>query len=369
VVPPALGFEDLAGHDREADTLAFTAAPDPTRNVVMVVRGGGAPEEVPLPGPPANHRAVLSERGGALVVTRVSEAAPARTSVVGLDGKVLAELPSVAEEPPVVTNLQLRKVGPGEGLWTALVLPRRPVTGPLPVILDVYGGPSGPGAVHAPMLLQQWLADQGFAVVHVDGRGTGRRGRAWSRAIRGFGDGILDDQVAGLRALAEAVPGVLDLARVGATGWSFGGWTAAAAVLRRPDVFRAAVAGAPVVEWRDYDTHYTERYLGLPATDREAYDRSSLLADAPRLSRPLLLVHGTADDNVWFSHSLRLADALFRAGRPFDLLPVGGATHMVPDPTASMRVRQATAAFLARHVGATPPSGGAAPAGPSASTR
>ncbi|MFT3915738.1 MAG: prolyl oligopeptidase family serine peptidase [Anaeromyxobacteraceae bacterium] len=137
-------------------------------------------------------------------------------------------------------------------------------------------------------------------------------------------------------------------------GWSFGGYTAARAVLERPDVFTAAVAGAPVTDWRDYDTFYTERYMGLPDADRAAYDAASLLPMAPRLSRPLLLIHGTADDNVWFANSLKLADALFRAARPFELLPVGGATHMVPDPVASRRVKEAELEFFTRHLAPAP---------------
>jgi dipeptidyl-peptidase-4 len=106
---------------------------------------------------------------------------------------------------------------------------------------------------------------------------------------------VLDDQVSALQALASDHPD-LDLSRVGIRGWSFGGYLAALAVLRRPDVFHAAIAGAPVTDWSLYDTHYTERYLGLPHSD--SYRRSSLIEDAPKLSRPLLLVHGLADDNV-----------------------------------------------------------------------
>src|SRR5690606_39535654 len=108
----------------------------------------------------------------------------------------------------------------------------------------------------------------------------------------------------------------------------------AMAALRRPDVFRAGVAGAPVSEWRDYDTHYTERYLGLPEAEGEEgpYHRSSVLTFATEAPvedhRPLLIIHGTADDNVYFSHALKLQNALFRAGRPADLLALSGLTHM-----------------------------------------
>jgi dipeptidyl-peptidase-4 len=374
VVPPSAGYVRLAGHDRDDDVLAFVAAPDPTRTEVLVARAGGAPARAPVGGEgPATHTALLAERGGVVAVTRSTLREQARTSVWTLDGRKLADLPSVAEEPPFAATTELRRVGSGEGLWTALVRPRQATTSPLPVLLDVYGGPAGPRAVHAPMPLEQWLADQGFLVVRVDGRGTHRRGRAFSRAIRDFGDVILDDQIAGLRGLSTEVPG-LDLSRVGIMGWSYGGYAAALAVLRRPDVFHAAVAGAPVVDWRDYDTFYTERFMGLPEENGEAYERASLLPLAAGLSRPLLLVHGTGDDNVWFSHTLRLADALLRAGRPFLLLPVGGATHMVPDPVASRRVKEASVAFLATHLSArvvVPPAspGGASAVAPAASSR
>ena len=115
-------------------------------------------------------------------------------------------------------------------------------------------------------------------------------------------------------------------------------------------MFRAAVAGAPVADWRDYDTHYTERYMGLPDADPVAYDRASLLTHAPNLSRPLLVVHGTVDDNVLFLHSIRLSDALFRAGRPFEFLPLSGFTHMVPDPVVLSRLHARIADFLRRNL-------------------
>jgi dipeptidyl-peptidase-4 len=122
----------------------------------------------------------------------------------------------------------------------------------------------------------------------------------------------------------------LDLSRVAIRGWSYGGYLAALAVLRRPDVFHAAVAGAPVTDWRLYDTFYTERYLGHPDQAPEVYDRTSLIPDAPKLERPLLLIHGLADDNVVAAHTLRLSAALLAAGRPHDVLPLSGVTHMTP---------------------------------------
>ena len=126
----------------------------------------------------------------------------------------------------------------------------------------------------------------------------------------------------------------LDLGRVAIRGWSFGGYLAALAVLRRPDVFHAAVAGAPVTDWRLYDTHYTERYLGVDpdCRHRSVYDASSLLDDAPTLQRPLLLIHGLTDDNVVVAHTFSLSRGLLQAGRPHTVLPLSGVTHMTPQP-------------------------------------
>ena len=145
------------------------------------------------------------------------------------------------------------------------------------------------------------------------------------------------DQVAVLQELGRRLP-ELDLDRVGIFGWSFGGYFSALAVMQHPDVFRAAVAGAPVSDWELYDTHYTERYLGDPRVDAEAYRRSSVLTYAKDLSRPLLIVHGTADDNVYFVHSLKMIEALFAAGRPFEFLPLAGATHVLTDPPTTQRM-------------------------------
>ncbi len=161
-----------------------------------------------------------------------------------------------------------------------------------------------------------------------DGRGTPGRGPDFEHEVyRDLAGPTLEDQVEALHGAAEAFP-VLDLARVGIRGWSFGGYLAALAVLARPDVFHAAVAGAPVTDWRWYDTYYTERFLGRPQDDPAVYERNSLLPLAPKLSRPLFLVHGLADDNVFAVHTLLLSDALLTAGRPHTVLPLPAITHV-----------------------------------------
>jgi dipeptidyl-peptidase-4 len=155
----------------------------------------------------------------------------------------------------------------------------------------------------------------------------------------------LGDQVEGLHGVAASHPD-LDLSRVAIRGWSFGGFLAALAVLRRPDVFAAAVAGAPVTDWRLYDTHYTERYLGHPDQAPEAYAVSSLLDDAPKLERPLLLIHGLADDNVVAAHTLQLSSALLAAGRAHTVLPLSGVTHMTPQEVVAENLLLLQVAFL-----------------------
>ena len=229
-------------------------------------------------------------------------------------------------------NVEIVALGP-RSLTAAVVLP----TGAspddrLPVLVDPYGGPHAQRVMRSRAMFEvpQWFAEQGFAVVIVDGRGTPGRGPEFERAVRGDLAGpVLQDQIDGLEAAAARDPR-LDLSRVAIRGWSFGGYLAALAVLRRPDVFHAAVAGAPVTDWRLYDTHYTERYLGHPDTEPANYDHTDLTTAAAGLQRPLLLMHGLADDNVVAAHTLRLSQALLEAGRPHTVLPLSGVTHMTP---------------------------------------
>lgn len=266
-----------------------------------------------------------------------------------------------AEEPLVTPRPRHLELGE-RGLRGVLLTPSD-ADGPLPVLLDPYGGPHSQRAVassHA-HLTSQWFADQGFAVLVVDGRGTPGRGPAFERALRfDLAGPVLADQVDALHAAAE-IDERLDLDRVAIRGWSFGGYLAALAAIRRPDVFHAAVVGAPVTDWRMYDTAYTERYLGHPDVEPEAYARSNLVgtdgllrgaAPVPDGERPpaMLLIHGLADDNVVAAHALRLSSALLAAGRPHEFLPLPGVTHMTPQEVVAENLLQLQLDFLRRHL-------------------
>ncbi len=258
---------------------------------------------------------------------------------------------SLAEASLVQPNVRIMSVGP-RGIPVAILLPRDGLSTKLPVLFDPYGGPHAQRVVasRAAYNSSQWFADQGFVVVIVDNTGTPGKGSVWERGVmHDLAEPVLDDQVEILRDLNDLEPRA-DTSRVGIRGWSFGGYLAALAVLRRSDLFHAAVAGAPVTDWRLYDTHYTERYLGNPAIDASAYEATSLFNDAEHLHQPLLLIHGLADDNVVAAHTLQLSSALLAAGKPHEVLPLSGVTHMTPQEVVAENLLLHQLEFLQRHL-------------------
>ncbi|WP_306189483.1 S9 family peptidase [Streptomyces sp. MK5] len=308
------------------------------------------------------HSAVRS--GGVTVLVSAVLDRPGARVRVFRDGEQTALIASRAEDPGMSPRVTLTQGG-ARRIPCAVLMPTdypgdtstsASAPTPLPVLLDPYGGPHGPRVVaaHNAYLTSQWFADQGFAVVVADGRGTPGRSPAWEKAVHHDFALTLDDQIEALHDLAKTHP--LDLNRVVIRGWSYGGYLAALAVLRRPDVFHAGVAGAPVTDWRLYDTHYTERYLGDPATEAETYARNSLVTDeglsgAAEPHRPLMIVHGLADDNVVVAHALRLSSALLAAGRPHEVLPLSGVTHMTPQEQVAENLLLLQVDFLKRSLG------------------
>ena len=347
--PEGLQVRDVVTVDDEG--VVAVVAPDPVDAVVVRIGWDGSVETRS----PATGWHQAREAGGTTVLVSRSLDTTEVTYTL-LSGQRTHRITSHAERPVVTPRVTLLEAGP-DRLRTAVLFPSHHVPGSvrLPVVLSPYGGPHHPEVVSAAGAFgeDQWLADQGFVVVVADGRGTPGRGPAWDRAVRhDLATPALDDQVTALAAVAEAWPDDVDTDRVGIRGWSFGGYLAALAVLRRPDVFHAAVAGAPVTDWRLYDTAYTERYLGDPTVDPSPYDACSLVRLAPGLTRPLLLIHGLTDDNVVVAHTLRLSGALTVAGRPHEVLPLSGVTHMTPQEEVAENKLLLELAFLRRMLGA-----------------
>jgi dipeptidyl-peptidase-4 len=349
VTPPGLQVATVFDVD---DEVLFSANEDPTE--LHVWRGaGGTVAEMPerLTTEPGVHFAARA-RDVTVIVSELLDPSLRRVRVLRA-GEPVAEIRSLAEDPVIESRPTFGVVGDRD-IRVALFTPEgAEPDAPLPVIVDPYGGPhfSRVMKAHRALLEPQWLADQGFAILVADGRGTPGRGIAWEHAVyRDLAGPVLEDQVDALHAAAERF-GFLDLDKVGIRGWSFGGYLAAMAVLRRPDVFHAAVAGAPDTDQSLYDTAYTERYLGLPQEEADVYRRNSLIADAPNLVRPLLLIHGLADDNVFVANTLRLSRALTEAGRLHSVVPLSGVTHMTTQESVAENLLLLQVRFLRQALG------------------
>ncbi|WP_240659920.1 alpha/beta fold hydrolase [Streptomyces sp. WAC 01529] len=306
---------------------------------------------------PGVHSAVRA--GGLTVLVSAALDRPGARVQVLRGGKRVATVASHARRPGLTPRVTLTEGGTRR-IPCAVLLPReyKAADGPLPVLLDPYGGPHGQRVRCAQdvFLTSQWFADQGFAVIVADGRGTPGRSPAWEKSIKNDLTVTLDDQADALHSLAATGEYPLDLDRVAIRGSSYGGYLAAMAALRRPDVFHAAVAVAPVTDLRLYDTHYEERYLGDPTRTPQTYRHNSLvwddgLVEAAEPHRPLLIVHGLADDNVVVAHSLRLSSALLAEGRPHEVLPLSGVTHMMAHERVAENLLLLQVDFLKRSLG------------------
>jgi dipeptidyl-peptidase 4 len=327
----------LEGIDEKHGLVYFTAARETPleKNLFRVPLRGGEPERLT---PDAGFHAVVASPDGShfvdthdsvrtppVVTLRTSQGRAVRTIEANDDPEVRA----LGLAPPELVSLR----GPGGTLLYGAIF-KPPDLAPgrrCAALVRVYGGPTAQTVKDSWELTQdlraQNLARQGYVVFRLDNRGSPRRGRAFEDAVyRHLGSVEVEDQIAGARWLA-ALPYV-DGDRIGIYGWSYGGYMAALAVLEAPDLFRAAVAGAPVTDWDGYDTHYTERYMGTPKDNADGYKASSVLPLAGSLRNPLLIIHGMSDENVHFRHTARLLNVLNAAHRPYDLLIFPDERHL-----------------------------------------
>jgi dipeptidyl-peptidase-4 len=327
VTPDGLQVREVCGADGE--TVYFIGTQEPTEEHLWRHDPEGGLHRIS--DAPGVHSG--SAAGGTVVQVSRTEAGIAMT--VTSPGEATGRrIACLAAEPVLKPRITWLTVG-ARALRAALLLPSWHRAGTsLPVLMSPYGGPAGQLVLRtrtSAFCEDQWFAEHGFAVLVVDGRGTPGRGPAWEKTV--YGDALsapVEDQADALHAVAEQFPD-LDLSKVGIRGWSFGGALAAMAVIRRPNVFHAAISGAAPHDQRLYDTHWRERFLGQPDENPRAYDRSSTVTQAGDLTRPLLLIHGIADDNVLAAHTLRMSSALLAAGRPHQVLPLSGSTHTPTD--------------------------------------
>ena len=323
----------VAAVDDDAVWFTSTEGSPLERHLHRVDLDGGDPER--LTAGTGMHRAVVHAGSGAWVDTWSSPDSAARTTLHRADGTTAGLHDAAAD--PTVGELDLRPpeertitAEDGSTLHGALYRPDGP--GPHPTVVWVYGGP------HAQQVTRSWaitvamraqlLRQEGFCVAVVDGRGSTDRGLVFESPLRHrMGTVEVDDQVALVRSLVA--DGLADPDRVGIYGWSYGGYLSAMCLARRPDVFRSACAGAPVTSWDGYDTHYTERYMGTPATNPDGYAAASVMTHVAGLrGRDLLLVHGLIDENVHFRHTARLLNALIRERIPHELLLFPDERHL-----------------------------------------
>lgn len=350
------GLRDLIAVDADKGFAYCAVSADPTESHLWRIALNGDSPPHRLTSEPGLHGASFAKDFSSWVLSSSLPSGERAWAAYKSDGTQPGALRSVAEPARFRANARFERVRSASGAReyaTAILFPRaHRMDVKSPVILSVYAGPGHQQVTAATqgMLMDQWFADHGFIVARIDGRGTPARGREWERAIKGnLIDIALEDQIDGLKSLAAKHP-EMDMSRVGVYGWSFGGYFSAMAAMRRPDVFKCGVAGAPVADWRDYDTHYTERFMGLPDENKTGYDASSVLTYCKDLQVPLLIIHGTADDNVYFMHSLKMCDALFRAGKEFEFLALPGFTHMVPDPVVTKSLYGRIADFFVKNL-------------------
>lgn len=222
-----------------------------------------------------------------------------------------------------------------------------------PALVFVYGGPDSQTVKKAwgkeRELWHHLLAQKGVVVFTMDGRGTGSRGKDWTRTVhRNLGHFETIDQISGAKYLAS-LPYV-DANRIGIWGWSYGGYMSCMALFQEGTPFRLGIAVAPVTTWRNYDTHYTERFMGLPKENAEGYERSAPLSHAKNLRRRFLLIHGMADDNVHFQDSAMLIEALVKATRPFDMMLYPSKRHSIAGREAQTHLFEKMTDYVLRYL-------------------
>jgi dipeptidyl-peptidase-4 len=298
------------------------------------------------------HIVSMSPTCGFYLDTESSLSSPRQRTLHAKDGKqtaVYMEADRAATEDLDILPTEIVKVTASDGalLYARLIKPAGFSPGKkYPAIVMIYGGPGVQTVqnIWSGVSWDQALAARGFVIWQLDNRGSIGRGHRWQSAVfHNLGAKELEDQTEGVRYLESL--GFVDPARLGIYGWSYGGYMTLYALCNAPSLFRAGIAGAPVTDWRNYDTIYTERYMGLPQDNADAYRRSSVVPKAADLTAKLMMVHNFGDDNVHFQNTLQMADALERAGKQFELMVYPQKAHGVTGPVRKQMLESLTQFF------------------------
>jgi dipeptidyl-peptidase-4 len=327
----AISGVDEASGDQPGTVFFIANKGDPRQEKVFSVKLDGSGMQV-VSTEDGNNSATFSDDGKHFVETHSATLTPPRISLCAIGGpcRKVWEARSIAEYDPIAPQFLEFKAEDGTTLYGYLILPRDvDASQKIPLVVHIYGGPAGQtvqnswGGTNG--LFHQILAKEGYAIFSTDNRGTPNRGKRFSTAIRLQAGGVeLKDQLTALDQLYAQFP-QLDRARTGIWGWS-GGGSMTLYALTHSDRFKAGISVAPVTDWRDYDSIYTERYMGLPKDNARGYD-DSIVNAASSLQGSLLLVHGTSDDNVHFQNTIQMTDALIKAGKQFRLMVYPNKTH------------------------------------------
>jgi len=352
--------------DERARRVYFTAnLPSPVERQLYWVSLDSPEKPQRVTALAGSHGVAMSMNARVFVDTFSSVDQPAKVTLRRADGTPLTELvPNKLDaahpyapylDEHVASEFGSLTAADGQPMYYQLMKPRMLEPGRrYPVLVDVYGGP---GVQHVLNMwgkdttFSQYLVQHGYVVFVLDNRGSGFRGTKFETALAQRMAGVqVQDQVRGVEFL-RSLPYV-DGKRIGVFGWSYGGYMTLMCLMQAPDVFAAGVAGAPVTDWTLYDTHYTERYLSTPQSDPEGYAASNVLNYAAKLSRPLLLMHGMADDNVLFAHSTALMKKLQDLQKPFELMTYPGGKHgLIRQNVAGLHAHAYMVRFFDRELG------------------
>lgn len=351
------------GVDEENSWLYFSASKNPIeRHLYRISLKGG--EVFQVTSEPGWHRFVMAEDGKSFIDMHSQSLRPSQVSLRNSEGQLLTwvEENKLDEKHPLfefVSELNPPEFGSfknakGTEIFYRLLKPKNfQAARKYPLIVNVYGGPGvqmvGNFWMGKSSLWAQILAQKGYLVLSIDNRGADGRGKEFKQALFGrLGQVEVADQKAGVQHLITK--GFVDPERVGITGHSYGGYLTLMALLQAPDTFKVGVAIAPVSDWALYDTHYTERFLGTPSKNSEGYKQSGVLSYIEALKAPLLLVHGMADDNVFFTHSTMIYKALQDKGKRFEMMNYPGAKHGISGQVLQKHLHQTSLDFFDRHL-------------------